>query len=146
MEASSDCLEVIKQFEGFQPEPYMCPGGYMTIGYGHMIRDGEQFGRIDRVEAERLLLQDVAVAERAVARLIEVPLHQGQFDALVDFTFNLGSGALQRSTLRRRLNRGRYRDVPKELRRWVHAGGRRLKGLVRRREADVDMWEALPWV
>lgn len=75
-------------------------------------------------------------------RLIQVPLNDNQFDALVSFTFNLGAGALQRSTLRRRVNREEHEVVPAEFRRWVWAGGRKLKGLVWRREAEAAryMW------
>ena len=83
-----------------------------------------------------LLSALLIIAERAVLRLIKVPLTDGQFDALVSFTFNLGSGALQRSTLRRKVNREEHEEVPAEFMRWVWAGGRKLKGLVRRREAE----------
>ena len=76
------------------------------------------------------------IAERAVLRLISVPLTDGQFDALVSFTFNLGAGALQRSTLRRKVNRGEHKGIPSELMKWVLAGGKRLPGLVRRRQEE----------
>jgi GH24 family phage-related lysozyme (muramidase) len=87
-------LDLICRFEGFSPIIYMCPAGYPTIGYGHLITEAnkEQFlDGVDEDEALDLLRQDVAVAERAVLRLISVPLTQGQFDALVSFTFNLGA-------------------------------------------------------
>lgn len=87
-----------------------------------------------------LLAQDVIVAELAVLRLIRVPLTSGQFDALVSFTFNLGAGALQRSTLRRKVNREEHADVPAELMKWVWAGGRKLNGLVKRRKAEAEMY------
>jgi lysozyme len=74
--------------------------------------------------------------ERAVLRLITAPLSNGQFDALVSFTFNLGAGALQRSTLRRKVNREEHTDVPAELMKWVWAGGKKLNGLVKRRKAE----------
>jgi lysozyme len=77
-----------------------------------------------------------------VLRLIAVPLTAGQFDALVSFTFNLGGGALQRSTLRRKVNREEHAAVPAELMEWVWAGGRKLKGLVRRREAEAALYLA----
>ncbi len=102
-----------------------------------MVRDDERdrfADGIDETEAEVLLRRDVKTAERAVLRLIRVPLEDGRFDALCSFTFNLGSGALQRSTLRRKANREEHGAVPTEFRRWVWAGGRKLKGLVRRRE------------
>ena len=80
------------------------------------------------------------MAERAVLRLITVPLSDGQFDALVSFTFNLGSGALQRSTLRRKVNRQEYEDAALEFGKWVWAGGRRLKGLINRRKAEAALF------
>ena len=136
---SRDGLDLICRFEGFSPVIYICPAGYPTIGYGHLITEAnkERFlDGVDEDEALELLRRDVGKAERAVLRLIAVPLTQGQFDALVSFTFNLGSGALQRSTLRRKVNREEHHDVPAELMKWVWAGGRKLKGLVKRRAAE----------
>lgn len=106
-----------------------------------MVREHEQFPpTISEREAERILRQDVQEAERAVLRLINVPLSDGQFDALVSFTFNLGGGALQRSTLRRKLNRAEYDDAVGEFMKWVYAGGRKLNGLVKRRAAEADLF------
>ena len=136
-------LTLIKRFEGFRANIYICPARWPTIGYGHVVREGEgeRFtDGIDERTAEDLLRWDVEVAEMAVLRLIDVPLSDGQFDALVSFTFNLGAGALQRSTLRRRVNRGEHAMVPAEFRRWVWAGGRKLKGLIRRREAEAALF------
>lgn len=129
-------IDLITRFEGFSASPYRCPAGYLTIGYGHVIREGETFSRISREEAGELLADDVMVAEEAVLRLVDAPLTEGQFDALVSFTFNLGAGALQRSALRRRLNRREYVAAASEFPRWVYAGGRVLAGLVARREAE----------
>ena len=84
--------------------------------------------------------QDAQITERAVLRLINVPLTDGQFDALVSFTYNLGGGALQRSTLRRKINREEHTEVPEQFMRWVWAGGRKLRGLVRRREAEAGLY------
>jgi lysozyme len=137
-------LDLICRFEGFSAIIYMCPAGYPTIGYGHLITEAnkEQFlDGVDEDEALDLLRQDVAVAERAVLRLISVPLTQGQFDALVSFTFNLGSGALQRSTLRRKVNREEHEDIPREFMRWVWAGGKKLNGLVKRRKAERVLYQ-----
>ncbi len=136
-------LDLIKRFEGFSHIVYICPAGYPTIGYGHVVKpqEREQFaGGIAPEQAETLLRQDVQTAERAVLRLITVPLTDGQFDALVSFTFNLGAGALQRSTLRRKVNRGNHAAVPAEFRKWVWAGGKKLDGLVKRREAEILLW------
>ena len=137
-------LDLIKRFEGFSPTIYICPAGYPTIGYGHVVQEDErdQFAEgIDEQEAENLLQRDVRWAERGVLRLIDVPLTDGQFDALVSFTFNLGIGALQRSTLRRKVNREEHAQVPREFMRWVWAGGKRLKGLERRRSTEVGVYQ-----
>lgn len=133
-------LDLIKKFEGFSPVVYSCPAGHPTIGYGHLIKACERFDCINESEAEDLLREDVRVAEQAVQRLIDVPLSDGQFDALVSFTFNLGEGSLAKSTLRRKLNSGAYDEVPEQLMRWVYAGSKKLKGLVRRREAEVGLF------
>ncbi len=139
-------LDLIKRFEGFSPTIYICPAGYPTIGYGHVVREDERdrFAEgIDEQEAETLLQRDVRWAERGVLRLINVPLTDGQFDALVSFTFNLGTGALQRSTLRRKVNREEHEQVPREFMRWVWADGRRLQGLIKRRAAEAANYSSL---
>ncbi len=128
-------------FQQMRQNLYFCPAGYPTIGYGHVVKDDEDFSAdIDEAQAEELLRQDAQIAERAVLRLIDVPLTDGQFDALVSFTYNLGGGALQRSTLRRKINREEHAEVPEQFMRWVWAGGRKLKGLVRRRAAESDLY------
>ena len=135
-------LDLIKRFEGFSRTVYFCPAGYPTIGYGHVVKDDEDFSAgIDEAQAEELLRQDAQIAERAVLRLINVLLTDGQFDALVSFTYNLGGGALQRSTLRRKINREEHAEVPEQFMRWVWAGGRKLRGLVRRRAAEAGFYQ-----
>ncbi|MFN5588246.1 MAG: lysozyme [Holosporales bacterium] len=138
-------IALIKRFEGFVAQPYLCPAGFLTIGYGHRVHLSERKAMqngITPAAAEELLLRDVAAAGRAVLRLIEVPLLDSQYDALVSFTFNLGSAALQRSTLRQKINRNEHLDVPAELLKWVWAGGRKLPGLVARRAAEgARYWE-----
>lgn len=133
-------LNLIKRFEGFSPTIYICPAGYSTIGYGHVVlaHEKDRFATgITQAEATNLLRKDVGIAERAVLQLISVHLTDGQFDALVSFTFNLGAGALQRSTLRRKVNRGEHEGISAELKKWVWAAGKRLPGLVRRRKAEA---------
>jgi GH24 family phage-related lysozyme (muramidase) len=139
-------LDLICRFEGFSSIIYLCPAGYPTIGYGHLITEAnkEQFlDGIDELEALDLLKSDVQKAERAVLRLINVPLTDGQFNALVSFTFNFGGGALQRSILRRKVNRGEHSAVPAEFMKWVWAGGRKQKGLVRRRLAEGIIYQTI---
>jgi GH24 family phage-related lysozyme (muramidase) len=140
---TEDGIDLIKRFEGFSPTIYICPAGHPTIGYGHVILEDEKerfSAGIDQEEGEDLLRRDAQLAERAVLRLINVPLTDGQFDSLVSFTFNLGGGALQRSTLRRKLNRQEFEAAAGEFRRWVWAGGRKLKGLIKRREAEAALF------
>ncbi|CAH0992211.1 Lysozyme RrrD [Sinobacterium norvegicum] len=140
---TQDGIDLIKRFEGFSSSVYICPAGYPTIGYGHLVRDYESFEEISQEQAEALLRTDVESAERAVLRLIKVPLTDGQFDALVSFTYNLGSGALQCSTLRRKVNRQAHGEVPAQLMRWVWAGGRKLNGLVKRRYCESSVYGTL---
>lgn len=142
---TQDGLNLIKRFEGFEPEIYLDAAGLPTIGYGHLLRLGEAEMFKNGISEEAgvaLLIKDVLVAERAVLRLICVPLTNGQFDALVSFTFNLGSGALQRSTLRHKINREEHDEVPREFLRWVWAGGKKLRGLVRRRNKEAQLYES----
>jgi lysozyme len=136
-------IDLIKKYEGYSAKIYICAAGYPTIGYGHLVRGDEAQlfkNGITEAMAEALLIKDIQSAEKSVLRLIQAPLTDGQFDALVSFTFNLGGGALQRSTLRRKVNREVHMEVPEQFMRWVWAGGRRLKGLVRRREAEAEFY------
>ena len=138
---SSRGLNLIKQFEGLRPVSYVCPAGLHTIGYGHVIKEGESISQpLRESQAEILLLQDIEVAAKAVQRLIKVPLTQGQFDALVSFAFNCGAGALQRSTLRACVNRQEHMQVPAELLRWSRVKGALSNGLMRRRMAEALLY------
>lgn len=142
MQLSAEGLELIKQFEGFRSHAYIDVAGFATIGYGHRIVPPESFAKgVTVSQAEVLLGRDVAAAERAVASLVEVPLTQGQLDALVDFCFNLGAGRLARSTLLRALNAGRYDAAAEQLLRWDLAGGVVNLGLKARREAELRLWK-----
>lgn len=138
MKASQDALDIIKKFEGFSEKAYPDPAhGWRvpTIGYG--TTSGVKMGdTITKERAEELLREDVKRFEGYVDRLVKVPLTQGQFDALVSFTYNLGPGALEKSTLLKLLNRGDYQGAADQFPRWVNAGGKRLEGLVKRRAAE----------
>ena len=138
---SKQGLELIKEFEGFSAKRYICAGGKLTIGYGHVILPKEQFPpRISKEQAEELLAKDVVRFEIDVMACVKVPLTQGQFDALVSFAFNLGGAALRGSTLLKRLNEGDYKGAATEFNRWVFAGGKQLAGLARRREAEAELF------
>lgn len=139
MALSQNGLNLIKSHEGLRTTAYKDPVGVWTIGYGHTAtaKPGQ---KITEAQAEQLLRQDVGWAEAAVRKNVKVPLTQGQFDALVSFTFNLGAGALGRSTLLKKLNAGDYAGAQAEFGRFVHAGGRVLPGLVRRRGEEAQMF------
>ncbi len=140
--SSKYLIDIIKYFEGFSATPYVCAGGYNTIGYGHVIKASEKFDApINKEQATLLLEKDVQHSKKAVCEFIYIRLETHQRDALVSFTYNLGAGALQRSTLRRKVNRGEYRLAAREFSRWVYAGGKKLNGLVRRRYVESQLFE-----
>jgi lysozyme len=140
-------IELIKQFEGVRLESYVCPAGILTIGVGHTSAAGPPKVvpkmKITYQEANEILARDLVKYESAVDRLVTVPLSQNQFDALVSFTFNVGEGALAKSTLLKKLNAGKYSEVPAELMKWTKGGGRELPGLVRRRRAECALWRSV---
>ena len=148
MQLSAAGLDLIKRFEGFRSQPYTDVAGFPTIGYGHRIVPPESFPPesfprgIGEPQAAAILAGDVAAAERTVARLVKVALTQGQFDALVDFCFNLGAGRLASSTLLRCLNAGRYDAAAEQLLLWDLAGGEVNLGLKARREAELRLWKS----
>jgi lysozyme len=149
MNISNAGLALIKTAEGFESHLYTCPAGDATIGYGHLVHHGPVggaaseapfVGGVDEQRATDLLRQDVAYAEHAVTTLVKVTVTQGQFDALVSFTYNLGAGTLQRSTLLRMVNAGRFDFAADQFLAWDHAGGVVVPGLTRRREAERKMF------
>jgi len=144
MRTGRDGVELIRHFEGCRFDAYLCPAGVWTIGYGHTadVKEGDS---IDQEAAEAFLIEDLEKFEQAVMRLVEVPLTQQQFDALVSWTFNLGAGNLAESTLLRKLNNYQYAEVPEQIMRWVRAGGQVLDGLVRRRAAEAALFQNKNW-
>ena len=141
METSKNGIELIKEFEGRRLVAYQDSVGVWTIGYGH-TKDVWEDRLIIKSTADRLLAEDLAEFEKYVDNLVEVPLTQNQFDALVAWTFNLGPTNLSESTLLKKLNAGDYDSVPSEMKRWNKAGGEVLEGLVRRREAEAALFNA----
>jgi lysozyme len=138
---NSKGLELVKHFEGWYPVAYKCPAGVWTIGYGH-TKTARPGMRITEAQGDELLKMDMAESENFVQRYVKVPLNQDEFDALVAFTFNVGGGALQKSTLLSLLNQGNYDAVPAQLDRWNKAGGKVLPGLVRRRRAEGKLFSS----
>ncbi len=141
MQLSAEGLDLIKKSEGFRDHVYLDVAGFPTIGYGHLIKPHESFPKaIAEAQAAAILSSDVQDAESAVARLVKVALSQGQFDALVDFCFNLGAARLAGSTLLRELNAGDYQAAARQFLAWDHAGGQVVAGLKARREAELRLW------
>lgn len=121
---------------------YKCPAGVWTIGYGHTgkVKEGDL---ITAETAEKLLLKDVLKFEKGVTKLLKVEVTDNQFNALVSFAFNLGLNNLKNSTLLRMINAGDANIAGPQFLRWVYAGGKKLKGLIRRRKEEKGLFEAL---
>tara|TARA_X000001382_G_scaffold14966_2_gene9619 strand:+ start:2880 stop:3323 length:444 start_codon:yes stop_codon:yes gene_type:complete len=138
-------LDLIKTFEGFRSKPYFCSAMVATIGFGSTWSfDGSRVTlshrSITKDEAEELLLREIRKSEKAVDRLIKVELNENEHSALQSFVYNLGSGRLQSSTLRRKINRGDFEGAADEFPKWRRAGGKILKGLVLRRAAERKLF------
>jgi lysozyme len=143
MEMSDSGLQLIKNSEGFVGHVYLDVAGKPTVGYGHLIKAGEDFsGGVTEEQATEVLQKDLTWAENAVTAAVRVPLTQNQFDALVDFTFNLGAGAFRGSTLLKLVNQSKMDEAADEFPKWVNAGGKVQPGLVTRRQAERDLWVA----
>ena len=131
-------VDFLKRWEGCRLKAYRCPGGVLTIGYGHKIMPGEKIPNVlSEEEAVRLLEEDIARAYLVLGRFVTVPLHLGQEVSLISFIFNVGSGAFQRSLLRSKVNREEHEEVPPEFLKWIWAGGVRHRGLLRRRYEEA---------
>lgn len=132
-------VDLIKRWEGCRTNAYLCPAKVWTIGFGH-TKTAKAGLKITQTFAEELLRQDLAVYEQAVIKLVTVPLSQNQFDALVSFAFNVGTGALASSTLLSLLNRSNYLGAAEQFLRWTKAGSVTLPGLVSRRKAEYQLF------
>lgn len=136
MRTSIEGQHLIEHFEGLRLKAYQDIVGVWTIGYGHTGKDVHPGMHITQKYAEHLLRDDLMKAERAVKHYYNKPITQGQFDALVSFTYNLGAGALHGSTLMRKMNAEDFDGAANEFHKWNHAGGREIVGLTRRREEE----------
>lgn len=142
VDVSNRFIGLIEQFEGFRAKCYQDTGGVWTIGFGHACPAGDPFRNsiLTREQAEALLRKDVQHAVEAVNTHVTVPLKQEQFDALVDFVYNVGAGAFASSTLLRKLNAGHCCAVPDELRKWTRDNGQVIAGLIARRRAEIALY------
>lgn len=142
----SKSIALVQKFEGCRLKPYLDVAGIPTIGYGAIYNlAGERVKITDpaitQEQADEMLARDISRAYNAVVRLCPVRgLPDGKLAALTDFTFNLGSGTLQHSTLRSMLLQGEYKLACEQFRLYCHAGGKVIPGLVRRREAEIEAW------
>jgi len=147
MKISAKGRALIAHHEGVRLRPYKCPAGLYTVGVGHLIGDGKNLPpewnkTFTQEEVDALLAADLDRFERGVSRLCPVPLTQGQFDALVSFSFNLGLGCLQRSSVRMKTNRGDKEGAVSSLMKYSKAGGKVLPGLVKRRKDEAMLYQS----
>lgn len=144
MQISLSGLNFIKQQEGFEANVYSDSAGLDTIGYGHKLTPLENYQTISDADATRLLAADVADAENGVNNLVNVPLSQGQFDALVSFVYNVGVGAFKRSTMRKLINAGNYQGAIGQFTLWSKATVKGQKvtiaGLYSRRQREAQLF------
>jgi lysozyme len=156
VKVSKDAIEGIKKDEGVRLRPYRCPALLWTVGVGHVIDPNHIKVKLDERkglaipdgwdrtltmdEVNDILAKDLATFERGVLRLCPEGLTQGRFDALVSFSFNVGLGNLQRSTIRMKHNRGEFEDAAESFMAWTKAGGKELPGLVKRRKHERALY------
>jgi len=133
-------IALTKGFEGLRLTAYRDCAGVLTIGYGHTGPDVVAGKTIDEAEAETLLRTDLQSAVACVNRAVTAAITQNQFDALVDFCFNVGCGAFEKSTLLRKVNAADFVGAAAQFAMWVHAGGEVVAGLVRRRKLEAEMF------
>jgi len=158
VKVSKEAIEGIKKDEGVRTKPYRCPALLWTVGVGHVIDPNHIRVKFDErkniplppewdrvlsmAEVDAILAADLATFERGVLRLCPGGLTQGRFDALVSFSFNVGLGNLQRSTIRMKHNRGDFEGAAESFMAWTKAGGKELPGLVKRRKHERALYES----
>ena len=139
MKINAAGIDLIKRSEGLKLRAYTCSGGVLTVGYGS-TKDVKSGMVITQEEADARLREDLEEAEKAVDRVVDVPLNENEFSALVSFVFNIGIGAFSHSTLLRLLNSNQREAAARQFRRWVRGGGKVLPGLVTRRAAEAALF------
>jgi lysozyme len=143
MKMSQSGKDMLVEFEGVRLKAYKCPAGVWTIGIGATNPPVNATDKITKEEAFERLDRDLVQYEAGIRKYVKVGLTQGQFDALVDFAYNAGVGALAKSTLLKKVNAGKFDEVPAEFMKWTKGGGKELPGLVRRRRAEVKLWRGM---
>ena len=144
-EVSQDGVDFIKGFEGFESNPYLCPAGYPTIGFGTILYPNGVRVRISdkectKEEAEKWLRFEISSKAKQVDAMTIDSINQNQFDALVSFGFNVGLTALAKSTLLKKVNLNDFKGASLEFAKWINANGKPLPGLIRRRNAEKALF------
>lgn len=134
---SENCIKLIKSFEGLRLIPYICPAGYLTVGWGQRTDNDKS---ITLYEAESLLRKYIDRLYRQLKRMVNVELSQNQSDALFSLVYNIGTGSFQSSTLRMKLNRKEYDAAANEFLKWCYIKGTKSKGLLRRRSLEKEIF------
>jgi lysozyme len=145
LKTNQKAIDLIKSFEGLSFKPYPCPANIPTIGYGSTFyEDGRKVSLKDDLitvkRAEDLLKHQLGTFEAQVTSLLKIAVNENQFGALVSFTYNLGAGAFGKSTLLKLINEGKPTEAADEFLKWTKAGGKELPGLVKRRNAERDLF------
>lgn len=138
MEINAKGLEILKQSEGLELEPYPDTGGVITVGYGHTGPDIK--GPITKEIADELLKKDLKWAQDAVEKYVKIPLTENQFSALVSLVYNIGGNAFANSTLLKYLNKGNTELAASQFDRWIYDNGHVLEGLIKRRKAEKELF------
>lgn len=146
MKAHELAADIIKRFEGYSSKPYLCPANIPTIGYGStMYTNGTRVtmsdAEIDEEQATEMLIQTIKGIDKQLKNVLTVKLPAHKLAALISFTYNVGIGNFAKSTLLAWVNSNpEFSEIPSQFRRWNKGGGKVLKGLINRREAEVALW------
>ncbi len=139
MMVSENCLDLIKQFEGCKLKAYKCPAGIWTIGYGRTT-DVHEGDTCTQEQADAWLTEEANEFAEQIEKMVKVPLTQNELDALTSFAYNVGLGNLRKSTLLKRINESDFDEAAPEFLKWNKAAGKVLPGLVKRRQAEMDLF------
>lgn len=135
-------INLIEHFEGYSPFVYKDAVGYPTIGWGHLLKPGEHFAKpLLPIDGELLLRSDLKGFEKDINNLVTIKMRQAWFDSLASFTFNVGTGNLKKSTMLKKINQSKHKEVPVEMKKWNKAKGKELRGLTIRRELEAKKYE-----
>ncbi|MCR4330059.1 MAG: lysozyme [Candidatus Roizmanbacteria bacterium] len=140
MKTSAVGIELIKKYEGLKLQAYVCPGGVLTVGYGHTKNVKENM-ILTPQDAEELLIKDLEYFEEKLIDVVKVKINQNQFDALISLIYNIGEGAFNESSLLKFINDNKFDLAARQFPRWIYSNGKILTGLVNRRKAEREIFE-----